>query len=217
MTNGALTVVNVPDEEPVTQDEVVAHLRIDATDVEDTTLPIYISAVRRWIEKSAGIAFLTQTLEWAQDEFPPGGIMYGLSRYGLPPGGDPWDSDVFASIYLPRPPLQSVVSVKYVDGSGVTQTLSNTLYGVDTRSYPGRVYPAYNQSWPDTRYQPNAVVVQYIAGYDGVGNVPDDLRQVLLLACGMLYENREAMIEGTLNPTGILGNLLGNYRAWVTT
>lgn len=215
---GALTIVTPPTEEPVTQDEVIDHLRIDATDVEDTLLPIYISAVRRWIERLAGIAFISQTLEWARDFFPPTGLTYGLTRMGYPPiGSDIWESDAFGSIILPRPPLISVTSVTYVDGSGATQTLATNQYQVDTRSYPGRIAPAYGVSWPDTRWQPNAVVVRYVAGYTDAASVPEDLKQVVLLACGMLYENREELIDGSLNATGILKRLLANHRAWVTT
>lgn len=215
---GALTVFTAPTEEPVTQDEVIDHLRIDATDVEDTLLPIYISAVRRWIERFAGIAFCQQTLEWAQDFFPPYGLSYGLSRMGYPPiSSDMWDTDDFGSIVLPRPPLISVTSVKYVDAGGTLQTLASNQYQVDTRSVPGRLAPAYGVSWPDTRWQPNAVIVQYVAGYASAAAVPDDLKQIVLLACGMLYENREEVIEGTVNATGILKRLLANHRAWVTT
>lgn len=215
---GALTVFTAPTEEPVTQDEVIDHLRIDATDVEDTLLPIYISAVRRWIERFAGIAFCQQTLEWAQDCFPVTGLTYGLTRMGYPPSqSDIWESDAFGSIILPRPPLASVTSVTYVDGSGTTQTLASNQYQVDTRRTPGRISPAYGVSWPDTRWQPNAVIVRYVAGYASAAAVPDDLKQVLLLACGMLYENREEVIEGAVNATGILKRLLANHRAWVTT
>lgn len=212
---GALTVVTPPTQEPIGEDETIDHLRIDATDVEIALMPIYIAAVRRWVERFTGIAFCTQTLEWAQDCFPPSALSYG---YGATPaGGDPWESDMFGSILLPRPPLQSVTSVTYVDGAGVTQTLAANQYLVDTRSTPGRISPAPDVSWPATRWQPNAVIVRFIAGYTNAAAVPEDLKDALFLACGMLYENREELLEGSLNPTGILKRLLANHRTWVTT
>jgi uncharacterized phiE125 gp8 family phage protein len=62
-------------------------------------------------------------------------------------------------------PLMSVESVKYIDSDGVEQTLTeDTDYSVDTWSEPGRVYCAYDTSWPSARCQRNAITITFKAG-----------------------------------------------------
>lgn len=79
--------------------------------------------------------------------------------------------DVFPShdspIELPRPPLQSVTSVQYVDLDGVTQTMDPDDYQLDNSSgtMPAKLYPAYGMTWPDTRNQFGAVTVTYVCGW----------------------------------------------------
>lgn len=194
---GERLLITAPTQEPVSLIDLREHLRIGDADAEDTMLALYLSAVRRHIEEIASIAYLTQTWEWAQDFFP-----------------SVTDDNVFGAILLPGSPLQSVTSVKYIDTNGVEQTLSTALYVVNTRSQPGSVTPAVGESWPDTRWQPNAVVVKYVAGYLTPQAIPEDLRQLLLVAAGELYEYREDVIAGTANRTGLVHRLLAPHRIW---
>lgn len=195
-----LTVVDGPAEEPVSLDEVANHLRIATDDVDDTTLSQYISAVRRNLEEVGGFALVTQTLEWSQDYFPV------------------WTrQNPHAAIRLPRPPLQSVTSITYIDSTGSPLVMDPADYTVDTRPVPGQVFPAYGLVWPSARWTPNSVIVRYVAGYAGVGAVPEDYRQMVLVAAGELFEYREAMVDGGApQSTGVLTRLMGPRRVWVT-
>jgi uncharacterized phiE125 gp8 family phage protein len=127
------------------------------------------------------------------------------------------------TIYLPRPPIQSVLSVTYLDGDGNTSTLYDTTGSpqidsalvVDTKSAPGRIVPVQNGSWPATYDQINAVTIQYRAGYGDDGqNVPGPLLAAMKLILGHLYEHAEAVSE-TVNlaelPMGV-SYLLAPYR-----
>ncbi len=222
MDKGALTVVTPPGSEPITLADLKTHLRVDAGDIsQDTPLGAYLSAVRAHIELIAGIAFLDQKLEWAMDTFPwadgpshrvaGGGYFYWPGSIARTLG-----DNVFGAIVIPRPPLTAVNSVKYIDPSGALITMDPSLYIVDTRSYPARVTPAYGTWWPTTRWQPNAVIVNYQAGYANGGAVPANLLQTLRVAAGMLYEYREEMIDGpTPNITRILQRLLAPIRVWI--
>lgn len=166
-----VTVVTPPTVEPLSASEVKTHLRIDADITEyDTYIGSLIKAARIYAEGRTWRAFLQQTLLLTLDVWPADSI-----------------------IVIPRPKLISVDSVKYTNTSGVLTTMTvNVDYQVDSYKEPARILPAYNQFWPELRDVPNAVQVTYKAGYGTAGsNVPDDLRQALLLIIGSWFERRE--------------------------
>jgi len=170
-----LSLKTAPTVEPFTTEEAKTHLRISTLD-EDTYIDRLIKAARVRTESVTSRALLNQTWNYYMDSFP-------------------------SRIQLPRPPLGSVTSVKYVDQDGVEQTLSNTLYTVDTSAEPGLVYMNYNGSWPDVRVFDKAINVEYVAGYGAASTaVPEDLLQAMLLLIGHLYENREAVMETQTYP-----------------
>ena len=86
-------------------------------------------------------------------------------------------------IDLPRPPLQSVESIQYIDTAGNVQTLAPEDYVVDASSGEiGRVALAWNRFWPITRCSINSVVIQFTAGYgDAAEDVPQAIRQGILI------------------------------------
>ena len=69
---------------------------------------------------------------------------------------------------MPRPPLQSITSVKYRDTNGTEQTLASTVYLADAAALdqPGTLERAPDESWPslqtDRRYP---IIVRFIAGH----------------------------------------------------
>lgn len=167
-----------PIKEPVSLEEAKTHLRVtqDCT-VDDEYILNLISAARRWAEMYQGRSFFQQTQKLYLNEFP--------------------FSDV--DIDIPMPPLASVTSITYVDTAGDTQTLSTDVYTVDTAKQPGRVYRAYNQSWPSTRRQRKAVTIEYVAGYGtDTSNVPAETRQAILIMIAHLFGMREMVITGTI-------------------
>lgn len=165
-----LTLVTAPTVEPLTVAEARQHLRVDGNDQDDVIARL-VAAARRRCEAFTRRAFVTQTWDLTLDAFPC------------------WTID------LPRPPLQSVTHVKYLDTSGVQQTLSAALYTVDTKSEWARITPAYGQSWPSTRDQVNAVEVRFVAGFGQPSTVPDDIKAAMLLMVGHLYEHREEVAD----------------------
>lgn len=108
-------------------------------------------------------------------------------------------------IMLPLPPLQSVTSVTYLDKDGVRQTLGDTGaspagedYSVVTDAEVGYVAPAFGKSWPSGRRQGDAVQITFVAGYASPAAVPAVVRRWIAGRLGFYYENREAMITGTI-------------------
>ena len=164
-----------PAAEPVSVIEAKEHLRVDIGD-DDTLIEALITAAREYVEQGSRRALVTQTWRLNLDQFPAG-----------------------PEIELPRPPLQSVTSVTYRDSDGTTNTLSSSIYEVDTDSTPGRIRLAYGEDWPsDTLAETNPVRITFVAGYGDADDVPRRWKQAILLLVGHWYENREATISGTI-------------------
>lgn len=137
-----LVQVRAPTSEPIHMDEAKQHLRVDSTD-EDYYINNLIAAVRSEVENHRNECLVAQTWDLKLDDFP----------------------DDSGDIVVPRVPLLAVSSITYVDTSGTTQTLSASVYTVDTDSKPGRIALAYQQSWPTARDQISAVAIRFATGY----------------------------------------------------
>jgi uncharacterized phiE125 gp8 family phage protein len=192
-----LTLVTPPAVEPVTLDEAKLHLRIDGDD-EDDLISASLTAAREMCELEARRAFTTQTWELALECWPKDD-----------------------QIVLPRPPLQSVTSIKYLDWQGVETTINSADYIVDTASKPGRVWLAYGKCWPSATLRPGpAIRVRYVAGYGAVADdVPQRYRQAILLLLGHYYENREGVVaQGRYSltpiPLGVRSLLMVDRGSW---
>lgn len=170
-----LTLITAPAIDPIGKDDAKKHLRVEPNMVEEDDLIIgLVQSVANLVEVRTGRQLITATWELSLDELEE-------------------------EMWLPRAPLQSVVSIKYTDTNGAEQTLASNLYVVDTSTEPGRIHRAYGATWPATRSEPNAVRIRYLSGYgDDPLNVPAALRQAILLGVGHLYENREAVNIGNI-------------------
>lgn len=182
----AIKIITGPVTEPVTEDEAKLHLRVDATD-EDTPIARMIVTARQEAENLTRRALITQTLE------------LGLSH---------WPE----CIKLPRPPLVSVTSIKYVDTAGTLQTLDAADYLVDDYNEPARIIPAYGKVWPLIRHQPNAIVVRYVAGYGAASDVPAAIKNWMLLKIGTMYKMRSDVMAGQISALPHADAMLDGYR-----
>jgi len=188
-----LKLVTPPEVEPVTLEEAKGHLRLDG-DADNDYLSALIAAARERVELFLRRALITQMFECTMDDFPA------------------YDR----AIDLPRPPLQSVEWIKYLDTAGVLQTLDPGTYIVDASSNEiGRIALAWNRLWPFTRYTINAVTIRFAAGYgDAVEDVPQAIRQGILIEISNLYENREDVVVGqNISMLSLSEWLLWPYRA----
>lgn len=95
-------------------------------------------------------------------------------------------------IYLPRPNLQSVTSVVYIDDDGDEITLSPSLYQVSTDAKPGYIEPAYNEEWPSVRPETiDAVQITYVAGFGNTyGDVPAEFQNAIYELTAFRFMNR---------------------------
>ncbi len=136
----------------------------------------------------------------------------------------PWHCE---PIKLPMLPVQSITSITYVDTNGVSQTLDTAVYQVTglNSEGPAKICEAFNQSWPDTRDEKEAVTVRGVFGYpdDGLSpvvdygaKVPDDLRTGILLNIKHWYETSgEVFAEGVPMELGEMAQrVLSTKRVW---
>lgn len=193
-----LTLVTAPVVEPVTVQEMKDDRRI-MHDAEDALIDLYLAMARRAVEQRSGLALLTQTWEAAYDGWPCA-----------------TDTNPWGGFILPRPPLQSITSIKYIDTAGVEQTLATSEYTVNTRAFPGEVVPAYGKSWPAIRGVPNAIVVRFVAGFGATAEtVPETLRDAVRLEAADRYVYRLDQSTDTLVSRGAVARLLANEMAYV--
>lgn len=168
---GRTKIVTGPDVEPVTVEQVKLHTRIDE-DVEDSIISLWISAARKIAEDYQRRAYITQTRQLILDHFPRGAII------------------------LPGSPIQAVSSFKYYDleNTETSWDLSNLL--IDTDTEPGRLITAYGINYPVVTLRDlNAVIIEYTAGYgDTAADVPENIKDAILLYCAYRYENRVAEV-----------------------
>ncbi len=141
---------------------------------EETMLETLTTVARKSAEEYLQRSLITQTWECVLDKWP----------------GDPFT--------LFRGPVQSVTSITYYDTDDTAATLDMSVYFVDT--YGGRIGLKYSQIWPATTLRPIAgVVVEFVAGYgDAAADVPEPIRQAILLLAAHMYEHREPVLVGTI-------------------
>lgn len=180
--------VTAPSVEPVTLDEVKAHIRQDASvgSAEDAMLTRWIKSARERAEHLTQRAFVTQV--WAQklDMFP-------------------------AAIELPVSPIIGVDHVKYYDDLNALQTLDPGDYKVDDKRPIGYIVPAYGLAWPTTYPDINAVEVQWQCGYGASASaVPECVKDWMLLIIEDRYSNRGANypVNAELRPHPQLDSIL---------
>jgi uncharacterized phiE125 gp8 family phage protein len=119
-------------------------------------------------------------------------------------------------IQLPRPPLKTVESITYKDRDGNISTLDPAIYFVDTDSEPGNVGLNPDQLWPSFDPFPvNAIRIQFTAGYETT-DIPETIKQGMLLLIGHWYENREAAYIGSVSheQSFAVDALLLPHRVW---
>lgn len=182
---GVLVTVTPP-EALVTLPEAKDHLR-ELNDAEDALISSYIAAASAWIDGYqgwVGQCFAPQVLELRSNVFS------GICR-------------------LPIGPVLAIESLKYIDGTGVEQTVDPALYS----HFGDRLDLVPGARWPQLRGDAGGVRLQFKAGYD---RIPTPVKQAVLLLVGQWFKNRMAINVGSaVNelPNGVKA-LLAPYKVW---
>lgn len=200
--------IQAPAAEPLTAADAKAHLRV-TTSSEDALITRLIAAARRHVEAAVRRKLITQKWRVYFDYFPgqthswPGSVS-GSTLY-LPPRR-------FDLVLPDVAPVASVDALKYIDASGVLQTLDPATYQL-VAEQPARVALAYGQGWPGGRGDRDGVRVEVTSGYGADGTtVPEDILIAMLLTISHLYDHRSEVSETQLFqiPAGAM-NYLSSY------
>ncbi len=166
--------ISGPAIEPVTLAEAKAHLRIDASD-EDMLISSLITAARIHIETVCSRVLITQSWKIYFDNWP--------SK---------------SCVEIPITPLQGISAVTLYDASDNTSTLDAANWFADTVSTPGRLVRRQGAVWADPARSANGVEITITAGYgDSAADVPQNLRQAILLLVAHWFETREPVVMGS--------------------
>lgn len=155
----SLTITEAPAEEPISLAEAKIHLRVD-TDDDDATISALIAAAREYCEVAQGRAYITRTYEYV--------------------------TEVASSIELPMPPVLAlgVTGVTAILSDGTESALAlDDDYEVDYDQLCAKVeiedYPSDTEK----------IKVEYDAGYGDATDVPQRIKQMLLLLVEYWYEH----------------------------
>ncbi len=157
----------------VTREDVKHRLRVDSTD-DDALFDTLISSATSFVENYTSRSLITSTWKLTLDAFPG-------------------KSDDY-TIEINRVPLISVSSLTYIDADGAQQTLSTSVYDVDTTSEPARIGRAYGQVWPSIQPGMNRVEVNFTAGYGAAAtDVPNIAKEALHLVIEHMWDNESQL------------------------
>ena len=216
--------ITPPDGEPITLAQAKAHLRVDNA-LDDTYINALITAARQYVEEVCWRGVLLQTWELVLPSFG-GADRFELGERSrrhlfLLPAGYMWFNGDRSQRFRPfieleRGQLAAALAsdaVKYIDNNGVQQTLDPSIYTVDDVHKPARLQLAYQQVWPQTRDQWDAVRIQYQVGWATAADVPMPLIQAMLLLISQMYEHRTPEVAGVITAVQFsIDALMNPYR-----
>lgn len=186
------TMITGPALEPVSLDDVKAHLRIDGTG-EDALLTAAIVSARVHVEAATRRALITQAWRIHRDGWPPDRI-----------------------VPLTVAPLISVDAVTVYDSDGAGSVVDADSYEVDLVSVPGRLVRGAAAAMPVGKAV-NGIAIDVTAGYGPSSvDVPGPLRQAILMLVTHWYEHRGAVghdLTGHVAPLGF-DALVAPYRVF---
>lgn len=179
-----------PAASPVTLAEAKAHCRV-LHDDEDAYIQALIDAAIDLVdgEGMLGRAMLTQT--WAQ-----------------------WVPQSPGRVRLSMGPFRSLTGVHYYNAEAVLTEATLSDFDVHKQGDVVTVGPKDGFSWPGTQVRPDAIRITYTAGFgDAAGDVPQGIRNALLMLVGHWYANREAVTDATMRDLPMaVEALIGRHR-----
>lgn len=172
-----------PTIEPILLRDAKTHLRI-SEDVyaDDAYVAALIKAVRRVCESYCEMQIMAATYEAYLPNFP-----------------NSWDSnygDLDNEIQIIKHPVNAISKIEYYDTANELQLLSTAQYDAFVEGKPATIKRETSYSWPSTYTRQKAIIITFTAGYTNPDDVPEDLKQGMMMLLGHLYENRQDVVSG---------------------
>ena len=187
----ATVLLSGPAVEPITLAEAKAQLRVDVS-AEDTLIQSLIMASRLHIEAALDLALITQTWRHKRDFWPRS-----------------------TALNMPTRPIQAVTSVTVFAGDNSGQAIDVDAFVLDGAANPARLVWRGAGAPPIPGRAANGIEIDFVAGFgNAASDVPQTIRQALLLLVAHWYENREPVeIGATATPIPpAVSELLSPYR-----
>lgn len=156
---------------PVTLTEAKSHLKVDTT-ADDTYIESIIKAATQLSEEYTNRFFINTTIDQTCSSFAELQTLF-------------------------KSKVNNVQYVKYYDADNTLQTLSATVYDTQLNYEPAQIQLADGKSFPDITKRNDAVICRYTVGYgSAASDVPEIIKQAILLTIGNFYQNRNSVITG---------------------
>lgn len=151
-----------PASEPITLAEAKLHLNIAEDDsTYNSEINGLIQAAREQWEHDTDSAVISQTFR----------IRVAVMQDGL---------------FLPKRPITAIATLKYYDASDALQTLSTTVYSLDTANRTIRLNRL--QVWPVTSLRWDAWEITYVCGYANAAAVPAIAKRAMLMLIAYYHD-----------------------------
>lgn len=167
---------------PVALADAKKQCEISASDTtHDSHITRLIKAATADVERHARRALITQTWRLSLNDWPIGKV-HQRNRY----------AGYNARVLIPRPPLQSVSSITYVNDGGVVTTLAVDKYQVTAGASPGYVEPSFGEVWPVVRPETvEPIKITFVAGFgDTESSVPEQFKNLVFELVAFRFMNR---------------------------
>ncbi len=165
-----------PGIEPVSLNEAKAWLRLDSVD-EDALVTALITAARLTVEAASRRLLIHQTWRLVIDYWPVGGI-----------------------VKVQLSPFKAILAARSYDVYGNATTYDPAGFSVDKASEPARIMAANNIA-PVTGRPFGGIELDVQLGFGAnASDVPQPLRQAMLLLVALWFENRGDGIGGAGEP-----------------
>ena len=157
---------------PVSLTEAKSHLKVDTT-ADDTYITSIIKAATQLSEEYTNRFFINTVIDQTCSDFAQLQTLF-------------------------KSKVSAVAHVKYYDSDNSLQTLSATVYDAQLNYEPSQIQLAENQSFPRITSRNDAVVARYTVGYGTASDVPEIIKQAILLTIGNFYQNRNSVVVGRI-------------------
>ena len=174
------SVVTAAQSEPLSLEQATEHVRIDSTD-DLAYLNSLVSVAREYVDSVTGRVSVQTTFKLVAPSWHA--LINGSDEALVIPQRNIYSIPIF------RTPLVSVSSVKYYPPNTETlTTVSTSDYRVITLTEIG--YVQFKETPPAHEDRPDAVQIEFIAGYSDACNTPPVLAHAQKMLVAHLYENR---------------------------
>jgi uncharacterized phiE125 gp8 family phage protein len=155
--------------EPVTIEQAKAQLGVTST-LDDGMISGLVVAAREYAESYTGLILTARE------------VVETVDRFG-------------AWVNLYAWPVREITSVKYLDNTGAEQTLASGFAASLSRR-PVRLVASVGAAWPTSASVPGAITITLQAGFATPADVPQSIKQAMLLMIRHWYDNPSAVAAG---------------------